>query len=86
MIVGISLDDDRGAFDQYLAQMHITWPQYYETDGKVNVSRLYGVHAIPESFLIDQDGIIRAAGLRGPDLDARIAELLKKLRPAESGK
>jgi thiol-disulfide isomerase/thioredoxin len=85
-LIGISLDEDREALDQYLAQMRITWPQYYENDGKVNVSVLYGVHAIPESFVIDQDGIIRAAGLRGPELDAKIAELLKKVRPPESGK
>jgi tetratricopeptide (TPR) repeat protein len=86
VLVGISLDEDREALDRYMAQMHITWPQYYESDGKVNVSGLYGVQAIPESFLIDQDGVIRAAGLRGPELEAKIAELLKKLGPSESGK
>jgi thiol-disulfide isomerase/thioredoxin len=85
-LVGISLDEDREALNQYLTRMHITWPQYYESDGKVDVSGLYGVHAIPENFLIDQDGIIRAAGLRGPELDAKIAELIKKLSPSEPGK
>ena len=86
VLVGISLDDDRQALDQYVAKMHMTWPQYYEGDGKVSVSDLYGVHAIPESFLIDQDGVIRAAGLRGPELDAKINELLKKLKSSEPGK
>jgi tetratricopeptide (TPR) repeat protein len=86
VLVGISLDDDRQALDQYVAKMRITWPQYYEGDGEFSVSGLYGVHAIPESFLIDQDGVIRAAGLRGPELDAKITELLKKLKPSESGK
>jgi peroxiredoxin/Flp pilus assembly protein TadD len=86
VLVGISLDDDRHALDQFVAKMHITWPQYYEGDGTVSVSGLYGVHAIPESFLIDQDGVIRAAGLRGSELDAKITELLKKLKPSESGK
>ena len=86
VLVGISLDDDRQALDQYVTKMHITWPQYYEGDGAVSVSDLYGVHAIPESFLIDQDGVIRGAGLRGPELEARITELLKKLKSSEPGK
>jgi tetratricopeptide (TPR) repeat protein len=86
VLVGISLDDNRQALEQYVAKMHITWPQYYEGDGQISVSDLYGVHAIPESFLIDQDGVIRGAGLRGPELDAKITELLKKLKSSEPGK
>src|SRR5262249_31423787 len=86
VLVGISLDDDREALDRYIAQMRITWPQIYEGDGKFSVSGLYGVHAIPENFLIDQDGVIRAVSLRGPELEAKVTELLKKLKSPESGK
>src|SRR5262249_33496830 len=38
VLVGISLDDDREALDRFISQMRITWPQYYEGDGKVSVS------------------------------------------------
>ena len=45
--------------------------QYYDGLGWGNkLSRLYGVYAIPHTVLIDQQGVIRATGLRGDDLAA----------------
>jgi cytochrome c-type biogenesis protein CcmH/NrfG/thiol-disulfide isomerase/thioredoxin len=84
VIIGVSLDKNRGALDEYLQSEGITWPQYYEKDGRLSVSNIYGVHAIPESVLIDQDGAIKAVGLRGPALYDKIGDLLKKLRKSEA--
>ncbi|HEU4390156.1 MAG TPA: redoxin domain-containing protein [Blastocatellia bacterium] len=77
-MIGISLDDDRGAFDKYVASEGIKWPQYYPEDGQNIVARLYGVQGIPYTVLIDENGIVRATGLRGSSLDSKIGELLKK--------
>ena len=79
-IVGINLDSNRPSFEAYMKEEGITWQQYYDGLGWGNkLSRLYGVYSIPHTVLIDQDGVIRATGLRGEDLSAKIGELLAKI-------
>lgn len=79
-IIGINLDSSRPPFEAYMKEEGITWLQYYDGLGWGNkISRLYGVYAIPHTVLIDQDGVIQAAGLRGEELSNRIGELLKRL-------
>jgi tetratricopeptide (TPR) repeat protein len=81
VILGINLDSNRSSFDAYIKDEGVTWPQYYDGLGWGNtVSRLYGVYAIPHTVLIDHDGVIRATGLRGEDLAAKISELLTGLQ------
>lgn len=81
VIIGVNLDSNRAAFEAYMKQEALPWPQYYDGLGWSNkIGRLYGVTAIPHTVLIDQDGIIRGVGLRGDGLSSRIGELLKGSR------
>ena len=81
VILGISLDRDRKAFEEYQKQEGMNWPQFFDGKGWGNqVAQLYRVNRIPHTVLIDQDGIIRATGLRGEQLSNKIGELLKQLR------
>lgn len=83
-IVGINLDSNRPAFDTFTKQEGLSWPQYYDGLGWGNkISQLYGVYAIPHSVLIDQDGVIKARGLRGEQLAEVIGEMLSKLPKAK---
>ena len=85
VLVGINLDTNRDAFDNYTKQQGMDWPQYYDGRGWNNeISRLYNVSGIPHTVLIDQEGIVRATGLRGERLSVKIDELLKK--PASASK
>lgn len=85
VIVGVSLDSNRRAFESYVRTEEITWPQYFDGAGWGNkIARLYNVHAIPHTVLIDQDGIVRARGLRAGSLSDKIGDLLKKLPKQES--
>jgi tetratricopeptide (TPR) repeat protein len=80
VIVGVSLDRDRGALNRYLSAEGITWPQVYDRASSQNsLSHIYGVHAIPHTVLIDQEGVVRAVGLRGGALSSKVGELIKKL-------
>lgn len=78
IIIGISLDHDIRSLEAYVKQEGITWPQYY--DESRSVTGLYSVRGIPQTYLIDQDGLIRAVGLRGGALSNKVGELLKKLQ------
>jgi thiol-disulfide isomerase/thioredoxin/Tfp pilus assembly protein PilF len=79
VMIGVSLDENRKAFEQYIRAEGLAWPQIYDDKANGNsVARLYSVHSIPMTFLIDQQGIIRASGLRGDRLYKKIGDLLKE--------
>lgn len=84
-IIGINLDSSRPPFEQFMKEEGITWPQFYDGLGWSNkISRLYGVYSIPHTVVIDQDGVIRATGLRGEELAEKIGELIAALPRSES--
>jgi thiol-disulfide isomerase/thioredoxin len=77
-IYGISLDKDGNAWKQAIAADGIGWVQvsdlkYWDSAA----AKLYGVQAIPQTFLLDRNGIIAARDLRGAALDAKVGELLQ---------
>ena len=77
-IVGVSLDREAEAWKKGIKDLKITWPQmsdlkYWECEG----AQIYAVNSIPHTMLIDAEGTIVARGLRGEDLKAKIAEILK---------
>lgn len=80
-IVGISLDRPE-AKDAWIAAIKkdgLEWPQLSDLKFWDNeVAKLYGIKAIPQNFLIDPQGKIVAANLRGEELDIKLAELFAK--------
>ena len=82
-IIGISLDgtmrqpDPKKAWLKAIADDKLTWPQISNLNYfNGPIAKMYGVQAIPASFILDADGKIIAKKLRGPALEAKIAELL----------
>ncbi|WP_190242611.1 TlpA disulfide reductase family protein [Hymenobacter lapidiphilus] len=79
-ILGISLDleKDRPKWLKALADDQLTWTQVWDLRGfEGDVARRYNVRGIPQNFLIDPSGKIVAVNLRGPELAATLARLLK---------
>jgi len=79
-VLGVSLDRP-GSKEAWLGAIQkdgLTWTQvsdlkYWDNEA----AQLYGVKAIPQNFLIDPAGKIVAANLRGEELHAKLAELIK---------
>ncbi len=76
-VVGVSLDrkkeDWLTAIDSDgLDWNHVSHLQYFQDP----IAQLYNVNAIPAAFLLDENGVIVAKNLRGPELEAKVAELL----------
>ena len=77
-IYGVSLDKERGAWIEAIAEEGLTWPQvsdlkFWESEA----ARIYAVQSIPYTVLVGKDGKILATELRGVDLDKKLAEVLK---------
>ena len=76
-IVGVSLDRRAEDWKKAIADDELTWNhvshvQYFNDP----IAKLYNIEAIPAAFLLDENGIIVAKNLRGPALEAKVAELL----------
>lgn len=83
-VVGISLDQDRGALTSFIAQNHMPWRQVFDGKGwNSAVPHQYGVMSIPFGLLIGRDGTIQAVEVRGPALGEAIKAALAKKSVAQ---
>jgi len=78
-VVGISLDEDRAALDEFLAEKNLPWIQLHQNDGSgwgnENAAR-YAIQGIPACFLVDQEGNVVSLECRGEVLPAMLEKLL----------
>ncbi|SDE27415.1 Peroxiredoxin [Pricia antarctica] len=76
-ILGVSLDRTAEAWKKAIEDDGLTW-QHVSHVAYFNdpIAKLYNVDAIPAAFLLDENGVIVAKNLRGPALEAKVAELL----------
>jgi len=88
-VVGVSLDSDREALEQFLADEQIPWANLFaegEAGGwKHPLAVKYGVQAIPATFLVDREGKVIAQDVRGAELGKQLKKLLAmgENKPAE---
>jgi peroxiredoxin len=78
VVVGISLDgkSTKSAWLAAIQKDDLKWTQLSDLNGFNNTAALlYGVHAIPQNFLIDPTGKIIGKGLRGDELEQKLAAL-----------
>jgi len=58
-IVGISLDEDKGAMEGVTQSSGMVWPQYFDGKGWENkISTRYGITDIPQMWLVDRKGMV----------------------------
>lgn len=85
-ILGVSLDSKKDVWIKSIADNKFDWPLVCDLKGFKNEAALaYGVHAIPQNFLVDPNGIIIAKNMRGDDLLDKLEEVLPKTTGAIQG-
>jgi peroxiredoxin len=76
-VFGVSLDENKADWQKAIKKDRLDWTQVSDLKGwEAGVVSLYGIKAIPMNYLIDPKGIIIAEGLRGEELENKLAELL----------
>jgi len=83
-IVSVSLDREKTALTDFLAQGEMPWTHVYNADQPrgESVAAKYGVNAIPFMVLVGRDGKIAGVNLRGRALAEAVAAALAQ--PARS--
>lgn len=76
-ILGVSIDKSKTDWKKAIEKDGLTWLQVLDPGGwNAQSTEVYGVDAIPASFLIDKKGVIRGVNLEGRELEASIHKLL----------
>ncbi len=76
-ILGVSLDKDEEKWKKAIEDDGLTWEHVSDLQAwKNEVAQLYSVSAIPQTYLLDKEGIIVAKNLTGSKLRDKVKELL----------
>ncbi len=77
-VFGVSFDQNKDKWMQAIAADKLAWTQVSDLKGWGNeAGKIYGITSIPQNILLDKEGKIVAKNLRGADLDAKLAEIIK---------
>jgi peroxiredoxin len=77
-VLGVSLDNDKDAWKQAIAQDSLTWTHVSDLkQWESIVVPMYKIQGIPFNVLLDPTGKIIAVELRGQALEAKLKEVLK---------
>lgn len=81
-VVGISIDDDRAALDEFLKEQPLPWVTLFNPDEATRgfedpAARKFHVNGIPATYLVDPSGKLVHINVRGE----RLGELLKGYYP-----
>ncbi len=75
-VVGVSVDQDRQAWVRAVKADKLAWTQLIDERSANSAAAAYGVQYIPNAFLIDRKGIVRAVDAKGRKLEALVGQLL----------
>ena len=77
-VLSVSIDNNRDKWLKATADDQLPWTQVSDLHGgDGEVPRLYGIHSIPQNFLLDPQGKILAVNLHGAELEAALARFIR---------
>ncbi len=75
-IVGLSFDNNAKAWKAAIKKMEMPWHHLSDLKGWGCIAgQIYGINSIPATLLVGPDGKIVASGLRGDQLEKKLAEI-----------
>ena len=78
-IVGLSFDNKAANWKKAIADMKLDWVHLSDLKGwQSEAAHVYGINSIPASYLVDPQGKIIAADLRGEQLQQKLKEIYEK--------
>ncbi|NQU23002.1 MAG: TlpA family protein disulfide reductase [Candidatus Nealsonbacteria bacterium] len=75
-IVGISIDRDREALEDFIEKRELPWTIVHDKGGRSPTAKYYGVTGIPTMVLVGKDGKVVSTRARGERLNEQLDKLL----------
>ena len=83
-IIGVNSDRDREKLKQRIKEENITWRSFYAGSTRGPIPKRWNVSGWPTIYVLDHKGVIRAKGVRGPQLEEWIEKLVKIAEDAKT--
>src|SRR5262245_21600216 len=85
VVLGVSADADYATRERFVREKSLTFGLLHDPNG-VKILEVFGSHKLPEAYLIDGGGVVRAVWLgsvawRSPEVRSKIEELLPATPP-----
>jgi len=84
VMVSVSMDKDDARWKEFVSRNGMTWPQYRDGYFDGPLARMFRVTAIPATFTIDADGVIRDQHVGDADIESNIQKLINRATSAPS--
>lgn len=87
VILSISLDASEDKWKEFITKNEMTWPQYRDGGFTGPISKMFSVRAIPATFTIDSDGIVRDEHVGDASIEGKLKKLIaraRELQPTEN--
>jgi thiol-disulfide isomerase/thioredoxin len=84
LILSVSLDSDPQAWKDFVAKNEMTWLQYRDGGFNGPIAKLFGVQAIPHTFTIDADGVLRDEHIGDASIEGRLKKLVAQAEREDS--
>jgi len=85
VVLSISLDSDEQKWKDFVEKNEMTWPQYRDGGFTGSVAKLFNVTAIPHTFTIDSDGVLREEHIGDASIEGKIKKLLAQVPVSPAG-
>ena len=83
VIISVSWDSDDAKWRQFVTKNEMTWVQFRDADHEL--SKKFGINAIPHYFTIDSDGVLTSEMLgEGSDVEGKLKKLVAKAKAAQT--
>jgi len=83
-ILSVSLDDDPKKWQDFVAKNEMTWLNYRDGGFTGPIATLFGVDAIPHTFTIDADGVLRDEHIGDAAIEGRLKKLVAQAEAAQA--
>ncbi len=82
-VIGVSLDKDREALEEYLAKEKTPWTIVNDQETRNPTADYYGITGIPTLILVGRDGKVISTAARGPELRKELAKIFGPMKEEE---
>lgn len=86
VVLSVNLDEDQQKWKDFISKNEMTWPQYCDGGFKGPIATMFGVHAIPQTFTIDADGVLQDQHIGDASIEGKLKKLIAKAQVAQTGK
>ena len=83
-ILSVSLDSDAKQWQDFITKNEMTWLNYRDGGFNGPIAKLFGVEAIPHTFTIDADGVLRDEHIGDASIEGRLKKLVAQATAAQT--